>query len=161
MVDGLGHGEQAEVAGKAAVEYVTKHLDDPLVEILEGCNKAIHHTRGVAMGLASVDDSAGTMQFAGVGNTRARLISVATGKSYFLASTYGIVGGGFRSVTAENVDLSPGDLFLMYTDGLKEMFDISCYPSLRTVDVQELADTMLADWKRKSDDGAILVCRQG
>jgi len=36
MVDGLGHGEHAERAAKAAVAYVSRHLSDSLADIFAG-----------------------------------------------------------------------------------------------------------------------------
>lgn len=161
IVDGLGHGKEAEIAGKAAVEYVEQHVGEPLVELLTGCDKAIRGTRGVAMGLAQLTTATGELEFAGVGNTRTRL--VATGqfkpKSSFLSSAYGIIGGGFRKVVPETVSTEPGDLLFMYTDGLKEMFDLSGYRDLKTAEAEPLARQVLKDWKRDSDDGAVLVAR--
>ena len=114
------------------------------------------------MGLAEVHPATGEIEFAGVGNTRTRLISNSRGfkpKSSFLSSAYGIVGGGFRKVVTEKASAEPGDLLVMYSDGLKELFDLSSYQDLKSVEPEPLARRILKDWKRDSDDGIVIVAR--
>ena len=159
MVDGLGHGKDAEIAAKAAVEYVGEHRTEPLRDILVGCDSELRYTRGVAMGIALVDGQFGKIQFAGVGNTRARVVTGRNRKSFHMTSAYGIVGAGIRSVVAEVFDIVSGDLVIMYTDGLKEVFDISGYDAALFLDVQRLAERILLDWNRTTDDAAVLVFR--
>jgi len=64
------------------MDYVAEHLEDPLPALFAGCDRAIRHTRGVAMGVAVIDKEAGTLTYAGVGNTRALI----TGASWAVAT---------------------------------------------------------------------------
>ena len=157
MVDGLGHGKHAEVASHAAVEYVAQHREEPLKDILLGCDRAIRDTRGVAMGLALIDRANGSLRYSGVGNTRARILTDRYRKSYHLPSAYGIVGGGIRSVSLETYHFEGDGLVIMYTDGLREVFDMSSYPNEILDDVGALAKRLLDDWSRANDDAAVLV----
>ena len=156
IVDGLGHGHAAEEAALAAIEYVSQHVADPLPELFAGCDKAIRHTRGVAMGIAVVDQQAGQVTYAGINNTTFRIHGR---KSISLTSNEGIVGAGFRRLNPETVPLASGDLVIMCTDGLQTRIDLSsCDVTLRR-DVQRLADQILQDWRRETDDAAVLVYR--
>ena len=158
VVDGLGHGEHAEAAAKAAVDYVSRHTADSLAEIFAGCDQALRDTRGAVMGLAVVDEEKGTLTYAGIGNARAVVIGEKTSK---IMSSYGIVGGGYKVLTLETVPFSPGDVVILHTDGVAEMSDISGYADTAPEDVQGLAERILRYRGLESDDAAILVCRWG
>ncbi len=158
MADGLGHGLFAEKAATAAVDYIAGHLAEPLPALFAGCDRAIRRTRGAALGIAVVDEEAGTLTYAGVGNTRAMI--VRGGRDVFcLSSSYGIVGGGYRKLTLETVPFLPGDLVILYTDGIKERCDVLAYDDALRSDVQRLAERILRDWSRETDDAAVLVFR--
>ena len=108
------------------------------------------------MGLAVIDEEAGTLTYAGIGNARAVVIGE---KTFKMTSSYGIVGGGYKVLTVETVPFSPGDTVILYTDGVEEMRDVSGYAGIAPEDVQRLAERILRERGLKSDDAAILVCR--
>jgi len=192
VVDGLGHGEQAQRAAQAAVDYVAHHLAQPLVDIFAGCDLALRRTRGVAMGIAVIivgggkdedeneNKDAGTLTYAGIGNTRAMIVRsehpiVQLDDNYDivrrasniqhpvpstvvrLSSNYGIVGGGYGRLSPETAPLGPGDLVVLYTDGIPELMDILDYDAALRADVGQLAEKILQDWGRGTDDAAVLV----
>jgi len=49
----------------------------------------------------------------------------------------------------------------MYTDGLKPEFDPRRYGDTVTADPQRLAEHILHDWRRGTDDVAVLAFRYG
>lgn len=154
IIDGLGHGKHAETAARAAVDYVATHIAEPLPEIFAGCDSALRHTRGVAMGIAVIDEEAGTLTYAGVGNTRVTIIAENHSS---LGSTPGIVGGGYRTLSPATVPVRPGTLVVICTDGVRERLDLSGYDSALRADVQRLAERIIEDWRRGGDDAAVLV----
>jgi len=162
VVDGLGHGKQAEKAAKAAMHYVAFLLSGSLPDIFAGCDSAVRRTRGVAMGIAVIDERRQTLSYAGVGNTRALVARQPSdespaGQTIRLSSSYGIVGGGYKTLSPETVQLMPGDLVIMFTDGLVESIGLAGYDDSLRADVQRLAEKMLQDWQRATDDAAVLV----
>jgi len=158
MIDGLGHGKGAERAAMKALDFLERHHHEPLLEVFATCDKALSDTRGVAMGIAVADPDAGRLTYAGIGNTRAMVVGQETTR---LSSHYGIVGGGYRTLKTETVPLTPGDLVIMYTDGIEGLIDLSDYDETLRVEVGRLAETIVEDWCRETDDAAVLVFRNG
>ena len=164
VADGLGHGMHAEIAAMAAMDFVAHHLCDPLPVIFDQCNRTLRHTRGVAMGIATLDEHTGDMTYAGIGNIRAMVIR-DPGAGHMketavrLTSDPGIVGGGFKSLRPESVRVTPDDLVLLFTDGIEEQIDFSNYTVTHSSNLQKLAQQIVRHWGRDSDDAAILIYR--
>jgi len=161
VADGLGHGERAEMAATAAIAFVSHHLDDSLAEIFTDCNQKLRDTRGVAMGIAVIDEKAGTMTYGGIGNIRAILargleVETDTRKIVRLASNPGIVGGGFRKLNTETLELEMNDLVLIFTDGI-EIYDPSNSLIDLARDIQSLAERIIRQDSYDTDDAAILI----
>jgi len=164
VVDGLGHGERAESAAKAAVQYVGHHLAQSLDELFAGCDRALRNTRGVAMSTVIIDKAAGTLTYTGIGNTRAMIVGEprvkdTDRKTIILSSNYGIVGGGYKTLSPETALLTAGNLVILYTDGVEETIGVSRYDDLLRADLQQLAERIIQDWGRETDDAAVLVFR--
>ncbi len=158
IIDGLGHGRHAQTAATAAMDYIAGHLEQPLPDLFSGCSNAIRGTRGVAAAVAAIDEKTGLLTYAGIGNTRAMILGERTTR---LSSNYGIVGVGYKKLTSESVQLPGSSVVLMFTDGLKEIIDVSKYGDLLSVDLDSLAWRILEDWSLPKDDAAILVYRRG
>ncbi|HEY9841963.1 MAG: SpoIIE family protein phosphatase [Candidatus Sericytochromatia bacterium] len=161
MVDGLGHGEQAEAAALAALDYVAAHLNIPLQQLFKGCDAALRSTRGVAMSLVRVGPG-GSLTYAGIGNTQARIWSPGqTGKQNLrLSSNYGIIGGGYRHLAPASARMGSQDLLILHTDGINDKFDPGVYDDELLNNLPALASRLLADWGRSYDDAAVMIARQ-
>lgn len=157
IIDGLGHGEDAEMAAKAAVNYIACHRSESLQEIFTGCDMALRKTRGAAIGIAVIDEGNDELTYAGIGNTR--VIVVVNSKNFRLDSDYGIVGGGFKKLTPETLAIGKGAMVIMFTDGVEELVDLSRY-DLLAGDVHRLAEMIHGDWRIKRDDAAVMVYRR-
>jgi len=158
IVDGLGHGQGAERAAKAAMEYLARHYWEPLKEIFAGCDRAMRNTRGVAIGIATFNPDVETLTYAGIGNTRALLVDQP---DIALKSDYGIVGGGYRILTPKTVPFSPGQVLVLFTDGIKENIDVGGYESEVKTNAAVLAQKIICDWATCTDDAAVLVFING
>jgi len=157
IIDGLGHGKFAEIAGKAALSFIENHLDQDVSEIFSGCSDAIRDTRGVAMGIARINEIGGALTYSGVGNTRAMIIGKKTSR---LSGNNGIVGVDYQKLSVENGRLDAGDLVFLYTDGLREFIDISLYRELLEGDLDLLASSVIEDLAIERDDAALLIYRK-
>src|SRR5439155_3811792 len=90
LVDGLGHGQPASIAAKAAIEVLSQHPDHPVGELIASCHERLRTTRGAVISLASFDASRGAMTWVGVGNVEGVL--VRGGGSDAMAMRGGTVG---------------------------------------------------------------------
>ena len=109
------------------------------------------------MGIAVIDEQAGTLTHAGVGNTRAVVVG---DKTAHLCSTAGIVGAGYGRLAPEAVPFTADDLVVMVTDGIKQRFNFADFAEMGGTDVQRLAEKILQDWGKETDDAAVLVFKQ-
>lgn len=155
LADGLGHGEEAARAAQKAVAYIEQHRRQSLTEIMQGCNEEVRDTRGIVLGLARLDPKAGTLTYAGIGNTGIRVTARATARPISLS---GIVGYTVRKVREESFPCAPGDLIVMYTDGISERFDAD--DLLRhEQDLVKLVETILSEFGRENDDATVIAVR--
>lgn len=156
LVDGLGSGEPAEIAARAALDFVGRNLDLSLKEIVSSCNRAIRHTRGVAIALSAIDRATGHMNYAAVGNIHGMLLG---DERRLLVANSGVVGDTYKSLLLENIQISPGKLIMLYSDGIKQLVDMKRYGDLKRVDLTDLATRIMGEWRIEMDDAAIILCR--
>ncbi len=156
IVDGLGHGQDAQTAAEACLAYVEQNLQKPLDTLFAECERAIRSTRGVAMGLARVDTMKNTVEYAAIGNTRGVLVQANV--SSYLMSSPGIVGGGYRRLVSETRPLPHGGRLFLYTDGLPRRLDHPDFQrQLTRMPPQLLANSLIATLGEENDDSALLI----
>jgi anti-sigma regulatory factor (Ser/Thr protein kinase) len=155
LVDGLGHGEEAAQVAQKAIAYVEQHHRRSLTEVMQGCHETLQGTRGAVLGLALLDPRAGTFTYAGIGNTGVRVTGQGTVRPISLS---GIVGYTMRRVREETFPCAPGDLIVMYTDGISERFDLSALLP-QTPDLRALAETIVQNYGRENDDATVIATR--
>jgi phosphoserine phosphatase RsbX len=72
-IDGIGHGEDAADAARAAASILKACADEPIISLAEQCHEKLRSTRGVVLSLASIDPAHGMMTWLGVGNVQGLL----------------------------------------------------------------------------------------
>lgn len=160
-LDGLGHGDEAALAARAAVDLLRPHAGDGVVSLVRLCHEALRDTRGVAMSLASFDAREGTLAWLGVGNVEGVLVRAdpATDpprESLMLRG--GVVGYRLPALRASVLAVTPGDVLVFATDGLDIGFTSDATAG---EEPQLLADRLLGKWGKPTDDALVLVARLG
>ena len=153
VIDGLGHGAEANKASQKAREYVKDHADEDLEEIVRGCDRHIRQTRGVSIGLVRIDRKTNRFSCCGVGNIETRILSK---RSRHPLSMAGIVGYNLRKIRKFEYPYEPAGVVLLYSDGISSRFDPSKYPQLRR-DPQRAAEQIIEEWGKETDDATILI----
>jgi hypothetical protein len=169
VVDGLGHGPEAAKVGKLAAATIETHCGQPVSAIMQQCHTALRRTRGVVMSLAAIHPAEGKMTWLGVGNVETTLIrqnGSSSGNQHreSLMLRGGVVGYNIPTLRPRTYPLHGGDLLIFVTDGIRSGFtngqDIALkLPFYRQTEPQAIADHILEDYGRGTDDALVLVVR--
>ena len=125
VIDGLGHGPEANEAAVAAVDAIRAGLDLPLTDMLRRCDAALRGTRGAAVGVLRLGAS-GAGEFCGIGNVEVQALA---GKQPGLFCLAGIVGHNLRTVRAMPFAMQRGDIYCLHSDGVSGRGDQrTCLP---------------------------------
>jgi serine phosphatase RsbU (regulator of sigma subunit) len=158
-VDGLGHGDEASAAAKAAVAVLEDHAGEPLVTLFRRCHEWLIRTRGVVMTVAALQPAAGMLTWMGVGNVEA-LVVRADSRSKTHADRVvlrsGLVGFQLPELRVSTVPIEPGDLVVFATDGIAAGFSEGLAAGEPE---QKLADDIVERHFKGTDDALALVVR--
>ena len=158
-IDGLGHGPEAAVAARSAAKALQRDSRRPVGELLERCHESLRGTRGAVITRAWFNGAGATMSWAGVGNIEGTLLRAEPGwerprESVMLVG--GVPGHQLPTLRPNEWHVSPGDTLVLATDGVRggylDLVDVTQSP-------QQLADHLLAEYGRGTDDALVLVAR--
>ncbi len=157
VIDGLGHGDEANLASEKAKKQIIIKSDLSLDNIMNNIHNSIRGTRGAVLGLAKIDTNINKLYFSGIGNIESFYIS--NGDKKTLLSFGGIMGHNMRTPRVFEHGFCPGDLLCMYSDGITSRWkpsDINWSDS-----PQKNAELILNNYSRLNDDATILIIRYG
>jgi hypothetical protein len=158
-IDGLGHGSEAARSARLAGKVVRERPSRDLVVLAERCHSALGGSRGAAISLAFISPSEGTMTWVGVGSVEGRLLSgnpSAMRPKGSLALVSGVPGHELPSVRTATLDVRPGDLLVLATDGIEAAFGDSLDISGST---HAITERILAAHRKPTDDALVVAIR--
>jgi serine phosphatase RsbU (regulator of sigma subunit) len=156
IVDVLGHGEDAHALAARMQDHLVANVSDSVVDMLSRLHDAFRGSRGAAVGLCVVEINEARLRFAGIGNTVIRRFGRSESR---LVSRDGVVGGTMGKPIEEVLELSDGDVILMYTDGVRTHFTSSDLPRLRMETPYSVAAGVVHRFGKWHDDASCLVMR--
>jgi serine phosphatase RsbU (regulator of sigma subunit) len=176
VVDGVGHGQKAATVAKIATATLAEYAHEAPILLLERCHRVLRGTRGVVMSLASFDISSSSLTWLGVGNVegvllRASALKARSGPGGLALLTTegmprearesillkgGIIGYQLPSLRPLTHSVEAGDLLIFATDGIRSAFT-RALPLAESPQV--IADFILAEHRRGTDDALVLVAR--
>lgn len=159
VVDGLGHGKEAAAAAEIAVETLEKYAQESVISLIRRCHEKLVRTRGAAVSMASFNPTDSALTWLGVGNVSGFLqhrdANVSPAQESLLLRG-GVVGGMLPRVYASIIPVMPTDTLVIATDGVRsgyaDSFSVTDSP-------QRIADRILAQHARGTDDALVLVAR--
>ncbi|EST39719.1 hypothetical protein N566_00275 [Streptomycetaceae bacterium MP113-05] len=157
VVDGLGHGAPAERAARTALRAFEGMAADALPEIVRNLHRSLRHTRGAAVGLLRLRE--GHAEYCGVGNVRLCVLSVED-EHRRLDGRPGVVGWNLPTPQVRTVPLRPGQVAVLYSDGIASRWSHSPGPFLLRLP-PELLPAALAHRHRKYRDDATALSMEG
>lgn len=159
VVDGLGHGDEAAIAAGVAITTLREQAGQPVDLLFQRCHESLLLTRGSAMALATLDMAGATVSWSGVGNVEGVLLGPAQRggcRKHYLTNRGGVVGYRLPAVHASVVQMNPGDLLILATDGIDERFTTSEIPRGSP---GRVARAILDRHGKATDDALVLVLR--
>jgi hypothetical protein len=159
VMDGLGHGRDAQRASEECAECLRAHVGAPLVELVNLAHESLRATRGVAMTLGLIDHTRHRLEWVAVGNVEGLVLRQGLPRGTMHDAVVlrgGVVGYRLPPLKRSEVALAPNDLIVLATDGIKSGFSAELDLSLG---VQALADHIASRFSKGSDDTLVLVVR--
>ena len=159
VVDALGHGADAARVALTAISTLDRGAGEPVVALLERCDRALRLTRGAVVSVAGFDEGAGTMTWVGVGNVEGVFLKADPNARPVRESMLlrgGVVGYRLPSLMSSVRRVEPGDLLVLATDGIRSDFAQYVAPG---APAQAMADRVLERCSKGTDDALVLVVR--
>lgn len=155
VIDGLGHGPDAEcAAGAGAAAFASDPFGAPAV-VMDEMHRAMTGTRGGAAAITQYEGEHESTRFVGIGNIAARLLTAESARG--LASHPGIVGVQFRKAHVFDYPQAAGQLLVMHSDGLQSRWQLGDYPGLWRRHPAVVAALLQRDFRRGNDDMTVLA----
>lgn len=158
VADGIGHGPAAANASAAAVRVFQEQAQQPPQAILETAHGALRRTRGAVLAIAAIDFEQSSVQFAGVGNVAATVLTAR--KHHSLISYEGTAGYEVRKIREFVYPWYEDGLLVMHSDGLGSKWRLDQYPGLRQQHPSIIAGVLWRDFDRGRDDVTVLVAKE-
>jgi anti-sigma regulatory factor (Ser/Thr protein kinase) len=157
VIDGLGHGEGAMEASRAAVASIQENALKPVETIIRLAHEELRPTRGAVLGLGVIDLETGVIEYSGIGNTDFR--AFGGGITLKFISLNGTLGSRLERVKVFKEQLPKVATIILSTDGISERWDIESYPGLLGLHPQMLCAVAMRDHSRPKDDATIICGR--
>lgn len=160
VIDVLGHGRDAHALavrlGESVVQWLSRVSVPSAKESLAVLHQAACGTRGAIAGVAWLDGRTCQGNVAGIGNVRCRLFGSVT-KSVPFGD--GVLGSRMRSPIQTAFGLLPGDVFLLFSDGITDRFSVNEYSTLTLDPAPVIAFNLVRRFGKAHDDASCAVVR--
>jgi serine phosphatase RsbU (regulator of sigma subunit) len=156
IVDVLGHGPEANELTHVIDTFLDCHATTDVASLMARLHKRLKGTRGAAAGLCAVDAETGTLGYVGIGNTGMRRFGESETR---FVSNDGVLGQNMRTPLLQTLKLTPGDLILLYTDGVTSRFTTTEYPGVLHHAPNDVVRNVLDRFGKDHDDSACIAIR--
>jgi serine phosphatase RsbU (regulator of sigma subunit) len=156
IVDVLGHGLEAHELTHVIEAYLARYGTSDVSGLMTRLHQHLKGTRGAAVGLCAIDATTGRIDYAGIGNTTMRRFGKAETR---LVSQDGVLGQNMRTPLPQTLQLEPGDLLVLYTDGVSDRFTSDDYPGVLSHAPKEVASNIVQRFGKDYDDAACIAVR--
>lgn len=156
ILDVLGHSKEAYKTADVCEKFLEKNYRKDLIEIMKNLNEHIKGSSGAVVCLCLLDVKTGDVKCAGIGNIAIRKFGSSNVR---IIPRSGIVGYVMAAPKEEILKLYDGDILVLYTDGVKEHFELEDYPELLKDDAKTVATHIVHQFGKEEDDAACIALR--
>jgi anti-sigma regulatory factor (Ser/Thr protein kinase) len=158
VIDGLGHGLQANEVARAARLTFDRHAALPTQALVQRLHEELRGTRGGAVGVAVLDTARAEVRFCGIGNIACVIVGDG-GETKSLVSMSGIVGYDARRFQEFTHPFPRGGLLILCSDGIGTQWRPSAYPGFTARSATLAAGLIYRDFTRRRDDATVLLLK--
>jgi len=156
IVDVLGHGAEAHELTHVIDAYLARYGSSDIAGVMTRLHTHLRGTRGAAVGLCVIDPVVCRMDYTGVGNTVIRRFGDGESR---LVSQDGVLGQNMRTPRLQTIKLQPGDVVVLYTDGIRNHFSLDDFPGILRQPAQQVANNIVQRFGKDHDDAACITVR--
>ncbi|MGZ9812674.1 SpoIIE family protein phosphatase [Pseudoroseicyclus sp. H15] len=157
LADGMGHGKAASKASQAMIELALAHPGQTPKQRLFDLVEDMTRTRGGVISILDFAPGARMVSYGNLGNISG--FYVRGGEQRRMVSRDGFVGSPNARPMEEQLDLEPGDIFVLHSDGLRTVAPEVVLGNERRSALM-IAAIMLSDRERhRRDDVSVAVAR--
>lgn len=157
ITDVSGHGNNASELANEIEGYLSENATEDLERLVTDVHLEFKGSRGAAMGFVYIDYDSWSISYCGVGNTGASLISKTIWRPI---SKEGIIGLRLPNLNIQKENLSRGDIFFMWTDGLPELASRNLVSKSKSSSSIRIASDVVQTLGRPTDDAGCLILRR-
>ncbi len=158
LVDGLGHGPEANKAAQAATEAFAEAPGREVCAAVQQLHQRLQTTRGGAVCMLSLDTEGERIVWSGAGNIVGRVLSGIFDKT--LVTQHGTAGMQIRKPELATMELPPHALVVLHSDGIETRWRAERIRPLLRKDPTLVAAVLLRDHTRHRDDATVVVLRR-
>lgn len=157
LVDGLGHGLEAAGAAQEAIATFGRRVDSKPAQIVEFIHDSLRKTRGAVGAVAEIRPKDGVINYAGVGNISAVVMTPTGSRS--LVSHNGTLGMATSRIQEFRSEWSPSSTLVLHSDGLQTKWDLTPYAGLLVKHPALIGGALLRDFRRQRDDASVVIVK--
>jgi len=156
LIDVSGHGSSANKLALTLEEALQNTPEQEPAPLLQLLHQHCIGTRGAAAGIALVNSERGELSYAGIGNTR---ICLRGHDLWRGISRDGVLGERFPTPLLQRQPMEPGDVLMLYSDGISESLNLRDGALDLGADPAILARQVIDHSGRSTDDASCIVLR--
>lgn len=157
LIDGLGHGPNANIPATEAVKIFNQDPKADPFTVIANINEGIKKTRGAVGFVGKINAEKNTFTYCGIGNISCRIFGFDGNKT--IISFNGILGLNVRRFNNNSSPWDNGKLIILHSDGLGTRWDLNQYPGILQKDLSVLTTVLYRDYSRQKDDVTVIAIR--
>jgi len=153
IVDGAGHGPAAHEIAQFSQNFLISDQDTELPILMTRLHNALRGTRGGVAATGRIDVERLKFHYVAVGNLQVKIFG---NKSHRAVTQPGVLGTAIRTPVEKEIQITPGDVLILHTDGIGSHFD---YPELLEHDARTIAENLVSEFSLHNDDATCIVVK--